>query len=124
MDPEFRAYLRQNDPHNGQDEHGSSPLFGAYLRAKGAADEALRERSALNVTILRPGLLSDNRGTGRVLMAPTVGAGSVPRQDVAAVLVSLLDTPESGGLTVELISGDTPIAQAVTALEQFKPKRS
>lgn len=116
VDPEFRAYLRQHDPNNGQDEHGSSPLFGAYLRAKGAADEALRARETLDLTILRPGLLNDDKGTGKVLLAPATGVGSVPREDVAAVLAALLDTPGAAGQTVELISGETPVAQAVAAL--------
>ncbi|MFG2767597.1 NAD(P)H-binding protein [Streptomyces rubiginosohelvolus] len=116
LDLTFRAYLRENDPFNGQDEDGRSPAFGAYLQAKGAADEALRGRSALNVTVLRPGLLSDEAGTGRVLLTASVGAGSVPREDVAAVLVALLDAPGSGGQTVELISGATPIVEAVASL--------
>lgn len=118
VDPEFRAYLRQHDPNNGQDQHGSSPLFGAYLRAKGAAEEALRTRGTLDLTILRPGLLCDDKGSGRVLLAPSAGVGSVPREDVASVLAALLDVPATAGKTVELISGDTSIPEAVAALAQ------
>ncbi|MFF8096880.1 NAD(P)H-binding protein [Streptomyces sp. NPDC016675] len=118
VSPEFRTYLREHDPHNGQDENGSSPLFGAYLRAKGAADEALRARTTLDLTILRPGLLNDDKGTGRIRMAPSTGAGSIPREDVASVLAALLDAPLTAGKTVEIISGDTPIPQAVAALAQ------
>jgi uncharacterized protein YbjT (DUF2867 family) len=40
----------------------------------------------------------------------------VSRDDVAAVLVALLDAPATAGLTLELISGDTEIAAAVAQL--------
>ena len=90
-------------------------VFAAYLRAKAAADKAIRARTALNPTIVRPGLLSNDPGTGRVTIADSTGRGSIPRADVAAVLVAVLDTPGSGGQTFEVISGDTPIAEAVAA---------
>ncbi|WP_333771510.1 NAD(P)H-binding protein [Streptomyces sp. IBSBF 2435] len=93
------------------------PGFAAYLRAKGAADDAIRARTSLDWTILRPGALTDDPGTGRVrLSADHTGRGSVPRDDVAAVLVALLDAPGTAGLTLELISGDTGIAAAVQQL--------
>ena len=90
-------------------------VFAAYLRAKAAADKAIRARTALNPTIVRPGLLTNDPGTGRVTIADSTGRGSIPRADVAAVLVAVLDTPGSGGQTFEVISGDTPIAEAVAA---------
>jgi uncharacterized protein YbjT (DUF2867 family) len=90
-------------------------VFAAYLRAKAAADKAIRARTALNPTIVRPGLLTNDPGTGRVTTADSTGRGSIPRADVAAVLVAVLDTPGSGGQTFEVISGDTPIAEAVAA---------
>ena len=95
---------------------GSDEVFAAYLRAKAAADDALRARSGLNSTIVRPGLLTDEAGTGRIRVAESTGRGSIPRADVAAVLVALLDAPATGGVTFEVISGDTPIADAVSTL--------
>ena len=91
------------------------PVFAAYLRAKAAADEAVRARTALRSTIVRPGLLTDEPGTGLVTIADSTGRGSIPRADVAAVLVAVLDTPEKWGQTFEVISGDTPIAAAIAA---------
>jgi uncharacterized protein YbjT (DUF2867 family) len=91
-------------------------VFQVYLRAKGVADEAIRSRSSLSWTIVRPGHLTDDPGTGRVAIAESTGRGSVPREDVAAVLVAALDEPATGGHSFDLISGDTPIAEAVTAL--------
>jgi uncharacterized protein YbjT (DUF2867 family) len=95
------------------DAAASDPVFAAYLRAKAAADEAVRARGALHSTIVRPGLLTDEPGTGRVTIAAETARGSIPREDVAAVLVALLDAPETAGHTFELIGGDTPIAEAV-----------
>ena len=89
--------------------------FAAYLRAKGAADAALVVRSGLDWTILRPGWLTDDPGTGRVLLAKRTGRGGVPRADVADVLAHLLHHPETAGLTLELIGGDTPVLTAVQA---------
>jgi nucleoside-diphosphate-sugar epimerase len=94
----------------------SDPVFAAYLRAKAAADEEVLARAKLRTTVVRPGRLTDESGTGRVFLAPSTGRGSVPRRDVAAVLVAVLDAPETAGQTFELISGETPIADAVAAL--------
>jgi len=90
------------------------PVFVAYLRAKGAADDDIRARTTLDSTIVRPGMLTDEPGTGRVQIAAHTGRGSIPRADVAAVLLAVLDTPRTAGQTFEVISGDTPIADAVT----------
>ncbi|MGV0716102.1 SDR family oxidoreductase [Mycolicibacterium sp. XJ662] len=94
------------------DEAGA-PVFVAYLRAKGAADDDVRGRAGLDATIVRPGLLTDDPGTGTVTVAEKTGRDSVPREDVAAVLLAVLDTPGTAGQTFELISGDTPIREAV-----------
>jgi uncharacterized protein YbjT (DUF2867 family) len=91
-------------------------VFQAYLRAKGVADEAVRSRAGLRSTIVRPGALTNDAGTGKVRIAESTGRGSIPREDVAAVLVAVLDEPRTAGTTFDLISGDTPITEAVAAL--------
>lgn len=95
---------------------GGDPVFAAYLRAKAAADEAVSARPDLDWTIVRPGQLTDEPGNGMVRIAASTGRGAIPRADVAAVLLAVLDTPETAGQTFELISGDTPITEAVAAL--------
>ena len=100
----------------GADDGASDPVFAAYLRAKAAADEEVLARDGLRTTVVRPGHLTDEPGTGRVSIAAKTGRGSVPRQDVAAVLVAVLDAPDTEGQTFELISGETPIAGAVAAV--------
>ncbi|MEU7526472.1 NAD(P)H-binding protein [Saccharothrix sp. NPDC042600] len=87
-------------------------VFDAYLKAKGEAEDDLKARP-LDWTILRPGRLTDDPGTGQVELADTVRRGDVPRADVAAVVVKLLDTPSTAGRTYELVSGSTPIEDAL-----------
>ncbi|MEH6376703.1 NAD(P)H-binding protein [Streptomyces sp. KLMMK] len=94
---------------------GTDPVFAAYLRAKGAADADVRARAALDWTILRPGRLTDDAGTGLVTLGESTGRAEVTRDDVAAVLAALLDEPGTAGRTLELIGGDTPVADAVKA---------
>lgn len=87
-------------------------VWAAYVVAKRDADEALRD-SGLDWTILRPGGLTDEPGTGRVRLAEHVERGTVPRADVAEVVAAALVTDTSIGRQWELVSGDTPVAEAV-----------
>lgn len=91
-------------------------VFAAYLRAKAAAEDDLRRRDLLDWTILRPGRLTDDPPAGRVQLADHVGRGPIPRADVAAVLAALLSEPRTAGRTLELVSGETPVDEAVAAL--------
>jgi uncharacterized protein YbjT (DUF2867 family) len=88
--------------------------FSVYLRAKGRADDAVRA-SGLDATVVRPGRLTNNGGTGRVNLGESVPRGQVTRDDVAAVLAAVLDSPSTIGRTLDLIGGDTPVAEAVEA---------
>jgi nucleoside-diphosphate-sugar epimerase len=89
--------------------------FGTYLRAKGQADKKLAE-SGLAFTVVRPGALTDEPGTGLVSAGPHQDRGQIPRADVAAALAAVLANPSAIGLTFDLVSGDTPIAEAIGAL--------
>jgi uncharacterized protein YbjT (DUF2867 family) len=88
--------------------------FGAYLKAKFEADEALRA-SGLDYTVIRPGGLTDDPGTGLVSIAEHLDRGQIPRADVAAVFLACLDTPSTIGKSFDLTSGSTPIAEALAA---------
>ncbi|MEU9555039.1 NAD(P)H-binding protein [Streptomyces fumanus] len=96
--------------------HQGDEIFDVYLRAKGEADAYVRSLDALDWTILRPGALTDDPGTGLVRLEAHTGRGPVPREDVATVLAELLDTPATAGLTLELISGSTPASVAVKSI--------
>jgi uncharacterized protein YbjT (DUF2867 family) len=90
-------------------------VFAAYQDAKKAADEDLMSRD-LDWTIIRPGGLTDDPGTGLVMMAPETGRGSIPREDVARVICAVLDDPATDGVVTEVISGDERIAVALADL--------
>jgi uncharacterized protein YbjT (DUF2867 family) len=92
---------------------GTEPGFVAYLEAKTAAEVALTARDDLDLTILRPGRLTDDPAAATVTLAPSVERGAISRDDVAAVLIALLDAPHTSGKTLELVGGDTPIPTAV-----------
>ena len=89
--------------------------FGEYLRAKSEADRALAA-SGLDYTIVRPGRLTDDPGSSRVKVAPQLERGSIPRADVAAVLLACLDVENTIGREFDLLSGETPIEEALAAL--------
>ena len=98
----------------GEVPEGLDEVFTAYLRAKLAAEQDVLARRALRTTVLRPASLTDEPGTGRVHLVRHAEPGSVPRDDVAAVLLALLDTPRDGAV-VELVSGEEEIADAVAS---------
>jgi uncharacterized protein YbjT (DUF2867 family) len=93
----------------------ASEQMRPYIEAKAEADRAL-QGSGLDYTIVRPGRLTDDPGTGRVRAGEDIGYGEVPRADVAATLVAVLDGDGTIGKTFVLLSGDTPIEQAVREL--------
>ncbi|WP_405140869.1 NAD(P)H-binding protein [Sphaerisporangium sp. NBC_01403] len=95
---------------------GTDDVWAAYIRAKSDAEDDLRARD-LDWTVLRPGALIDDPGTGLVTLAePPVPRGKVTRDDVAAVIAGLLGTPGTGGRTLELAEGDTPVDEAVRSV--------
>jgi uncharacterized protein YbjT (DUF2867 family) len=97
---------------------GRDDVWAAYIRAKGEAEDDLKARGGLDWLILRPGRLTEDPGTGLVALAePPIGHGAVTRDDVAAVIVALLDgLPAVRHRTLDLLNGDVRIADAVAAL--------
>jgi uncharacterized protein YbjT (DUF2867 family) len=89
-------------------------VFQVYLRAKFEADEALRS-SGLDYTVVRPGRLTDDPGSGLIALGEELARGSIPRADVAATLLLTIPAPNTIGKTLDLVSGPLPIAEAVRA---------
>src|SRR3954447_2772922 len=114
-----RPYLLVSSMGVEQARHGTprgmDPVFAVYLQAKLRAEDEILPRPALDTTIVRPGRLTDDPGTGRVTLGHGLERGEVPRDDVAAVLAEMLQAG-TGNDVVELVGGDTPIAEAVAAL--------
>lgn len=97
------------------DDPSVDQVFAVYLRSKAAADRDVMARDGLDWTILRPGHLTDDPAAGTVTLAEHVEPGAVTRDDVAAVLVALLDRPDTAGRVYELVGGDTPVEAALDA---------
>jgi uncharacterized protein YbjT (DUF2867 family) len=98
-----------------RDPAAGAEAMRPYLEAKAEADAAL-QASSLDFTIVRPGRLTDEPGTGRVRAAEGLERGDVTRDDVAATIVAVLDEPRTVGRTFDLVQGDTPIVPAVARL--------
>jgi uncharacterized protein YbjT (DUF2867 family) len=87
-----------------------------YLEAKAGADAELSE-SGLDYTIVRPGGLTDDPGSGTIDAAEDLGRyGRIPRDDVAATLLACLDELATVGKAFDLLAGETPIPEALAAL--------
>jgi nucleoside-diphosphate-sugar epimerase len=94
------------DPPSGDD------VFSTYLRAKAEADAAVMA-SDREWTVVRPGGLTDDPGTGRVRLDSAPFRGRVPRDDVAAVLARLLANPRASGHVLYVNGGPEPIDEAL-----------
>ncbi|MCW2532756.1 MAG: NAD(P)H-binding [Blastococcus sp.] len=94
---------------------GMDPVFAVYLQAKLRAEDEILPRPALDTTIVRPGRLTDGPGTGRVTLGHGIEYGEIPRDDLAAVLAEILHARKTNDV-VEVVSGPTPIEEAVAAL--------
>lgn len=104
-------------------EYPADPEVQAFMRGKGEVDNDLASRSTLDCTILRPSYFRDGPGTGLIRLADRTGQGQVDRADVAAVLAALVAAPATAGRTLELISGTTPIDEAVAAACRRSPPK-
>ena len=71
--------------------------------------------SALDWTILRPGRLTDDPGTGLVALGEEVSRAEIPRADVAAVVAAVLDDESTHGRQWNLVGGSVPVADAIAA---------
>ena len=114
MEAGVRRYVMVSAISAGRPDEWSEQMR-PYYEAKAGADERLME-SGLDYTIVRPGGLTDDPGTGRVAIGTDLERGNIPRDDVAAVLLVILETPGTVGKTFELVSGDTPVDEAIRSL--------
>jgi nucleoside-diphosphate-sugar epimerase len=94
------------NPSSGDD------VFSVYLRAKAEADEAVRA-SDRDWTVLRPGGLTDDPGSGRVRIESEPFGGRIARSDVAGVLARLLPDARSYGRVLYVNGGETPVDEAL-----------
>jgi|SRR5690625_628549 len=91
------------------------PSFAPYVIAKHYADVWLRDTD-LDHTIIHPGLLTNDEGTGKVKAASKVEGAEVPRVDIAKVIVSVLNNDKTIGKEFQVVGGNQPIDEAIGSL--------
>ncbi len=89
-------------------------VFSVYLQAKAAADRALIDGD-LPWTIIRPGRLTDEPGSGHVRLQAEPFRGEVTRDDVAAVVAAVLPEPRAVQRTLYVNAGPDEIPAALAA---------
>jgi nucleoside-diphosphate-sugar epimerase len=89
--------------------------FSIYVRAKAEADEAVMA-SDREWTILRPGRLTNDPGSGRVRLDLDPFRGEVPREDVAAVIAQVLPDSRFAGKVLYVNGGEVPVERALEAI--------
>ncbi|SDC57973.1 NAD(P)H-binding [Pelagirhabdus alkalitolerans] len=90
--------------------------FAPYVVAKHYADDWLR-KADMDYTIVHPGGLTNDDGTGKVTLKEKTDRGNVPREDIAHVLLETLQKPSTIGKEFQVIEGDQTISES---LDQIK----
>ncbi|WP_299224888.1 SDR family oxidoreductase [uncultured Psychroserpens sp.] len=100
----------------GADQPEKAKDLKAYLQAKHNADEHLKE-SGLRYTIVRPGALNNDEGTGKIELKEKLDKeGEISRADVAQTLVKALHDDAPYNVTFEILEGNTLIGKALSEL--------
>lgn len=76
-----------------------------YMIAKHYADDHLRG-SNLDYTIIHPGSLTNQDGTGKIKLLGPNESGSIPRVDVARAIALIIQNPATIGKEYTFASGD------------------
>ncbi|RNF40459.1 SDR family oxidoreductase [Planococcus salinus] len=109
-----KRFLMVSAIHADRRENWSETMAPYYV-AKHHADNIVRA-SSLDYTIVRPGLLTDDAGTGKIRAGENLDSGAIPREDVASVLLHALDNERLYHKTFEIVSGEEEIEQALSKL--------
>ncbi|WP_432560009.1 NAD(P)H-binding protein [Granulicoccus sp. GXG6511] len=105
-------YVMVSHSRTGRVPGGPGDPDGPYAEALAAADAHLRS-STLNWTILGPGVLTDNPGTGMLEVGDHVTCGDTSRANVARVIRQVVCSTDLGGVTLNFRDGHMPIAEAL-----------
>jgi uncharacterized protein YbjT (DUF2867 family) len=92
-----------------------SEAIKPYYVAKHYADRVLQS-TKLNYTIIRPGGLLNDPGTGKIEASENLKRGTIPREDVARTILASLDEPKTYRKEFDLVSGNTPIEEELKRL--------
>ncbi|SHG46041.1 SDR family oxidoreductase [Ornithinibacillus halophilus] len=89
--------------------------FAPYVAAKYYADEWLRGTD-LDYTIIHPGGLTNDKGTGQVKAGFDLEIGKIPREDVARVIEATLENESTIGKEFQIVSGNTSVNKAIQSV--------
>ncbi|WP_445996739.1 SDR family oxidoreductase [Okibacterium fritillariae] len=98
------------------DDNDDAAVWEVYRRAKSEADADIRSRD-FDWTIVRPGALTDDAGTGQITTGATVDRGEIPRADVAEIVATAILEGTAVRTQFEVISGETPISDALAEIK-------
>ena len=99
-----------------KDVESASEAMRPYIQAKKEADDALMA-SGLDWTVVRPGRLTDDPGTGTIDAARVLARyGEITRDDTALVLLETLERPALARVDFDVLGGPTPVGEALDAL--------
>lgn len=105
--------MGSNDPDAGGE------AMKPYLVAKRTADELLQATN-LDYTIVRPGALSDENKSEKIEVSlegfSSMEGRTIPRADVAHVLVEVLDRSNTYNKVFEVLQGDQPASEQLNTL--------
>lgn len=86
-----------------------------YMAAKYHADKIL-EKSGLTYTIIRPGILTNEPGTGKALITEGLELTEIPREDVAQTILNVLPMENTFNRSFDLVSGEELILEALNKI--------
>ncbi|AST90815.1 MULTISPECIES: SDR family oxidoreductase [Sutcliffiella] len=91
------------------------PSFAPYVAAKYYADEWLR-KTELDYTIIHPGALVNEKGTGKIKAGFDLEIGEVAREDVARVIIATLQNDSTIGKEFQVIGGTESIKEVIQSV--------
>ncbi len=101
----------------GADNPGEADDLKEYLKAKHNADIYLKD-SNLNFTIVRPGSLNNQKGSGKIILKNKLKtSGEISRDDVAETLVRSLHDNVANNAVFEILEGEIPVEEALQNIE-------
>lgn len=93
----------------------ASSSFAPYVAAKHYADEWLRGAD-LDYTMIHPGALTNDAGSGKIEAAVTVEPSEVARENIAQVILACLENDATIGKEFQVINGDMPVKEAIGSI--------
>lgn len=108
----IKRYIMVSAIHADSREKWGEGTPSYYMVAKHHADRILKQ-SELTYTIVRPGGLLNEPGTGKISLADNISSGSIPREDVAKIIFGSLTNEHTYNRSFDVVSGADSISDAL-----------